>query len=290
MRDVMRSRWAVLVAVLGLALAGCGDSNLFESQSDSSGTQSDLEAGLEALDNSDWPAAQRIFLSMDQSDPDVLKYLASAYVGEAGFDVLALVEQIDTGESVDGIYDMVTAIFDDGTGMLTVEEIAAKVDLVLEALTALGAYEPSVPRALRAAGAVSFDTIAVENQFQAGLYSALYVVLSVVEQLVDTETGEVLLTLAALESADACLIIGGVVVPEGFDGLLQLVREAVQVIVPDYMGGEFDNDIARELDQFLTDIGYLVESSEDEGENVVTDNELRSYLRGLLNLTCDPPA
>ncbi|HSH68318.1 MAG TPA: hypothetical protein VK997_00270 [Deferrisomatales bacterium] len=292
MLDWMRSPGAVLVAVLGLALAGCGDSNLFEGQSRSSGTQADLEAGLEALDNSDWATAQRIFSGMDQGDPDVRKYLASAYVGEAGFDVLTLVEEIDAaqadGTSDDGIYDMVTSIFDDGDGKLTDGEIAAKVDLLLEALTALHVYDPSVARASRTAGAVSFDTIAPENRFQAGLYSAVYVVLAVVEQLADPVTGDVLLTLSSLQSADACQIIGplpaaeadgGVAAPAAFDDLLSLVRQAVLVLVPDYMGGPFDNDIAQELDRFLAEIGYLPDAT-------VSSTELRSYLYGLFDNTC----
>lgn len=295
MRDAMRSRWAVGVAVLGLALflTGCGDGNLFEGQSDSSGRQADLEAGLEALDSSDWAAAQRIFSGMDQSDPEVRKYLASAYVGEAGFDVLTLVEEIDAAQGDDdSLYAMVTGIFDDGDGSLSQAEIAAKVDLLLESLVALGAYDPSVPRAGRAAGAVSFGTIAAENQFQTGLYSALYVVMAVVEQLSDPATQQVLLTLAALQDADPCQVIGpvpaaaddgGVVAPAAADDLLALVRQAVQVIEPEYMGGQFDNDIAVELDQFLTEIGYLPDGS-------VSDTELRGYLYGLVDATCTQPA
>lgn len=289
------THWIVAILVaFALAVAGCGDGNLFEGQSDSSGDTSDLEAGLAALDSSDWREAQRIFSGMDQSDPDVRKYLASAYVGEAGFDMLRLIEEIDAAQDMGGsddiVYDIITGIFDDGDGMLTPAELSAKVDLVAQALAALGAWAPDVGPAARTAAAVTRDTILPENEFQAGIYGAVYAVMVIVEQLVDPLTEELLLTLAALENteADVCEIIGPVpadvddgylAVPAAFDDLLQLVRVAVQSIEPDYMGGQFDNDVAEELDAFLTEIGYLPDES-------VSDTELRGYLYGLFDNTC----
>jgi len=60
--------WIVAaLAALGLALSGCGDSNLFDGSGDEDSTQARKEAGIEALNDGDWVRAQEIFGALDPS-------------------------------------------------------------------------------------------------------------------------------------------------------------------------------------------------------------------------------
>ena len=276
-----RSAMAGLLVLLAGGLVACGDSNLFEGSSDSSGRQSQLEEGLAALDAENWDEAIRIFSEMDTSDPDVRRYLASAYVGKAGFDTLELVDRIaraqETGSMESVLYETVTDIFDeDGDGRIASDELAEKSDLFLQALRVLGADTGGAARAL---AAVDTSGMTDAEIFQAGVYAAIHAVLSVVEQLEDPENpGEYLLTLDALRNHPG--VIDSVTVPEGFNDDLAWVREAVRVLDPELVAGSQNtdgNDIANDLDRFLTEIGYL------PGENV-TDEELRDYLRDLAGI------
>ncbi len=298
MRDVMRSRWAVLVAVLCLALAGCGDSNLFESQSDSSGRQADLDAGVSALDDGDWQTARQIFEAMDPDDldPEVAKYKASTYLAEAGFSAIALLRELvnapDEADSGEVLYDSLSRMFDDdGDGILTSADAGIRLGAVAEAMKILGVSLPVGP----VAGRASPDAPTPEATFQSGLYAAVYAVLSVVQQLeYPAGSGTLLLSIGELRAAvisdPAQLPIGaqdgtgaGVTVPPYFNTALGLVYDAAFVLDATVFAGSTSadgSDVATALTEFLTDLGYLNAAPVAE---TVTDAELRTYLYSLLD-------
>lgn len=288
MRHTMRTLGTILVTVAVLALAGCGDSSLFDSQSDSSGREAELEAGVVALDAGDWQTARTIFAAMDQSDPEVAKYHASTYLAEAGFNAIELLRELSkASDDADGgqvMYESLTRMFDtNADGILTAVDAAGKLDAIRGAMTVLGVSLNGAGRA--AAAPPSSD----ELTFQAGLYAAVYAVVSVIEQLEDpSQPGNLLLSLDSLRAsvdANAGRPIGaadgsgpGVAVPANFDMALGLVYDAVMVInVPVFDGSnEADGSEVRDaLEEFLTDLGYLPDLA-------VSVAELRTYLYGLL--------
>jgi hypothetical protein len=91
------------------------------------------------------------------------------------------------------------------------------------------------------------------------------------------DDGELLLTLAALD-AHAEAVLPTVTVPDLLDGDLALVQSARDVLLAGFANAE-DNDIAAQLDKFLSDIGY----SDTDTPNRVTTDELRAYLQRLVD-------
>ena len=275
----MRKALAVAVLFVTAGLVGCG-SNVFEGVSDSSGSQAQMEEGLAALDAERWDEAIEIFSAMDAGDPDVGRYLASAYVGKAGFDALTLVERIAEAQEGNGdqsvLYESVTEIFDeDRDGVIDTAELEEKMCLFRQALDVLGAGGSGASRVL---AAVDSSRMTDTEIFQMGLYAAIHAVLGVVAQLDPPGSDVYLLTLGALR--DHPEVIESVEVPQGFDTDLAWVREAVLVLSPELIvDGEVTdgNDLAKDLDEFLREIGYL------PGEHV-TGEELRTYLYGLVGL------
>jgi hypothetical protein len=278
-REKVGRIWAACVT-LGLLLGGCGDSNVFQSLSDDSSSAAKQERGLDALNNGDYAAAAAIYeeLYADDPNPEVAKYLASAYVGQAGFDTLALVDEIakaeeaaGSGDSESVIYDAVTNIFDaDKDGTISEADLNGKAELLEKALNVLvPGYTPpgGLPRSAAAHAAEMTD----RERFQAGLYAAIHAVLSVVSQL-PAGGGFFYLNLQDVPPD----VIANVTVPQGFEADLALVRDARDVIL-DGIGGDTaddDNDIAAEFDKFLTNIGYLPDLD-------VTDAELQGFLGSL---------
>lgn len=298
-------RWIAAVAALGLALAGCGDSNVFEGQGDEDSTQAKKEAGLEALNDGDWAEAQKVFEELyDPAKPDseIAKYLASAYVLEAGFDTLALVDEIakaqDEGEDGESIlYGSVTSLFDEnGDGVISPAELSSKTLLIgkaMETLVAPQVGEKRIAASRPAAGPWDGAT------FQRGLYAALHAVLSVVGELEDpNHAGQLILTTAAFDAltdAQKQAVIDGVGADDtaafvaSLNADLALVFAARGVLVPALSDGITNtdgNDIAQELDNFLVEIGY---AHRDDPGAVVVDgleiDELRAYLRTVFDVS-----
>lgn len=281
-------RWTLPVLLaLGLGLGGCGDSNVFDGQADDGSDQAKKEAGLQALNDGSWDEAIALFGDLydaDQPDPEVVKYLSSAYVGKAGFDTLQLVADIAEAEDEGGantesiVYDSVTRLFDlDGDGVIEQAELTdegGKIELLERALRLLLPGYDLVSR--QAALAASGPTD--EQRFQAGLYAAVHAVLTVVVQLEDPDhPGTLLLTLDAL-AAKADRVLPNVTAPASLDLDLSLVDDAKEVLISDLVDPEDQNDIAEEFTKFLEEVGYVNGGSPGH----VTDLELRTYLSTLL--------
>jgi hypothetical protein len=279
--------WAV-VATAGLALTGCGDSNFFKGASgQDSSREAKKEAGVQALNDRNWQEAIDIFRSLYDPaapDPGVAKYLASAFVGKAGFDTLKLVGDISAAQKVSGadsesiIYDSVTRLFaTDADGTISSEALngeGGKIDLLRQAIACLAPAYAGAPA--RTAALHETDGSVDDEAFQAGLYAAVHAVLSVVARLRNND-GELLLTLAALD-AHAEAVLPTVTVPDLLDGDLALVQAARDVLLAGFSNVD-DNDIAAQLDKFLADIGY----SDTDTPNRVTTAELRAYLQRLVD-------
>ncbi|NOY44825.1 MAG: hypothetical protein GXP50_05160 [Deltaproteobacteria bacterium] len=277
-KQILRYGWLIAAVVL---LGACGDANLFDGASDPSGAQAEKEQGLAALDQENWDEAIEIFSAMDTSDPEVRKYLASAYLGKAGFDTLDLVDRMaqaqETGQADSVAYEAVTDIFDeDGDGQISATELEEKLGLVEKALAVFG-VDVGGGGAARMAAAVDTSGLTDDEIFQAGVLAAIHAVLGVVEQLEYPEgSGNYLLTVDELRKNPA--VIDGVTVPDGFDDDLAWVREAVGVLSPELLVGSAPtdgNDIAEDFDRFLRDIGYLPDEQ-------VTATELRDFLHRMI--------
>ncbi len=237
-----------LVLLVTLGLSACGDTNVFEGVASESGYQADLEKGIAALDDQDWDEAIRIFEAMEATD-DVRKYLASAYMGRAGFDVLALVDDIAAFQeaNADGstLYDSLTGLFGGGGGVPSqaLEDARSDVDASLEVLQG------------------------GDSTFQAGVYAAVDMV-TIVGSIVGGDDVTVEGIRGMTDEELAAAVAANYTTGKADD----LVRDAVLVAeaVVDLSG----NDVADDLNQFLDDIGY----SDDQQ---ISAEELTAYLAGL---------
>ncbi len=246
--------WMLLA--LGLSLAGCGDSNVFEGLSDSSGEEARLERAVQAINEEDWQQAIELLEAMDPTDPEVRKYLASAYVGYAGFDTLRLVnlaiDAQDRGQSI--LYDSVVGLFDgDGDGVVSSDELRAKE-------TYLG-YAVSV---LAPDGVPLGDSDS--EVLQTGIYAAVHAVVLVGGVLDgDDVSGDAVAGLGEAEVAaritDAAF--AGIAAPLETD--LGLVGGAVARVV--------DNALTDDFGQFLAEIGYA--------DQDLSAQDLRGFVEGL---------
>jgi hypothetical protein len=233
-------------------MAACGDTNLFEGISSDSNDRSRLEEGLAALDDGNWDEAISIFGTLDPDDPEVQKYLSSAYMGRAGFDVLSVIELVaefqeeNSGDSI--LYDTVTSLFGGSDGTVSSQDLLGTRSDIGAALDVLG-FPPATDELL----------------FQAGLYAALDMVAiagGVLNQ--DDVTTDGVGAIPQTEIADA--------VDTGYTPDLadDLVRDAV--LVTGAVASTGQNDVVDDLDQFLLEVGY---SGEGDG---ISAGELTNYL------------
>jgi hypothetical protein len=244
------------VAVLGLGLAGCGDANVFEDLSSASGEQAQLERGVAALNEGDWDAAIATFEQMDLEDPEVRKYLASAYVGKSGFDTLELVDLIadaqdsEAGSSV--LYDSVVQLLGDadGDGSVSSGELLAKEADVADALAVL------------APGGDADD----EETFQAGVYAALHAVILVADVLNLDDVSQDAVQGLTDEEIDAQ------VTEESFGDVEQGLETDLALIL-DAIGTVVDSDVSEDLDSFIEDIGF--------DDQDMTTEDLQLFLKDL---------
>lgn len=278
-----------LLMPLGLVLTGCGDTNLLEGFSTGSNSDSKLERAIEALDNGDYDKA--ISLLSDVSDSDAKrKYLASAYLGKAGFDTLTLINELDKAGDEGGdnsaFWGAAGALFDDEVkdGLLTSEEVAAKIALMNKALSVLftgktgndwyaGLEEPAPGKTVAGAEFVPFSNMNDSRLFQAGIASALNLLLKVSAEMHYDETSVVIDPIKYIEFIGGELPVTGEL-PEGFIEGLMKDLEILKLAVDRINAGK-DNSLVDELNKFLTDIGY------DDG--VITQEELNSFLQSLVS-------
>ncbi|GAB4273715.1 MAG: hypothetical protein Kow0092_29030 [Deferrisomatales bacterium] len=245
-----------VLAVLGWGLSGCGDGNVFEDFSDPSGRQAQIEEALEALDDGQWEEAIATLEVMDPDDPEVQKYLASAYMGRAGFDTLELVDLIAVAQEGNGddsvLYDSVTGIFDlDGDGRVTAGEIA----------------DPDRAADIQAALAALDDASASEDVvFQEGVYAAVQAVVTIAEVIAldDASVASVRGNQATAQANVDANYGAGQIATLAAD--LAKMAKAVDAV----MG----NDVSDDFNEFLAEI-------DPDGDGAVSAQELKDFLSGL---------
>lgn len=284
-----------LVGIILLFTQGCGDTNLFESMSDDDSEAARLEEMKQDLNSGDF---DRVIAYLGAKPQETLtekerRYLSSAYVGKAGFDTLTMLDKIAEAEEADEdveTFDIIGTIFNDKEAGATDEGIEegaldTKVDYINKAIKVLDPNSPDQAR-LKTSW-VSNDIIV-----QRGIYSALHVVLNICLTIyqrykVDKGLSYVPLTIKHLEKH---FNHGEINLPSDLplgrlNHDLSLLAQAVDVLGNGSMDGDIaqdpiddggENDLEREFNQFLREIGYL-----PGGE--VTSGELSVYLNNLLD-------
>jgi len=259
----MKNQWKgfTLLGIACLLLFGCGDTNLFKSVADDKSSDAKISAALEDINRGNYAAAIAALEQMDPNDPQVKKYLASAYIGATGFDTLKLIEtagnQADgtTNFSDGGIFTTVNDLLNLGNG--TAEENMALLTKNIEtAKKALDLLAPSTS---------DITSLSEEAQFQAGLYAAvqtIYITEFILEgqdpaTLNETEITTRVNTNFAANSAD-------------LERSLSLVVAGRDTLIKNLADPSESNDLQDSLDEFLRDIGY--------DDNELTASELSAYV------------
>lgn len=238
---------------------GCGDGNVFEGSSSDSSASSRLERGVAALNEEAWDEAVAIFEGLDQNDPEVRKYLASAYVGRAGFDTLTLVDLVvtagDSGSGGSVLYDAVTKIFaaKDGDGTVSSEDLVAKKDDLALAVAVLAPTG-------RTTGEDASET------FQAAMYAGMHTVVLAAELLGSTDASREGVSTMSDEEIDSR------VTQERFEALKPEFEQDLWLVV-DGVAVATNNEVGEDWDRFLSEIGF------DDGQLAADD--LRTFFKDL---------
>lgn len=255
---------------LAFLLSGCGDDNLYESLSDSSGGEAKREEGVEALDNEQWDEAIAIFSGQEDSDM-TRKYWASAHMGKAEFDTLELVALIDEAQEDSGdasvLLDSAMQIFDDDNdGSLDLEALNYKLDEVEKALDVLiaGGYEGGYSD-----GNTDTTGLTEDRLVQTGIFAAVHAVLTISEGIDVTGMSD---DWRPLDISELHPSSYAVTLPETLDADLALLDAASEAIIASTTDGS--SEISEDFDEFLLDIGYA-------DDNSVSKAELTAYLNSL---------
>lgn len=298
---------AIMITILVLVY-GCGDTNLFESLSDDDSEQARLEDVRQYLNDGkfDKVIAELGGKDLASLSEEELRYLASAYLGKAGFDTLSLLNEFakeDEGESVE-VFGVITSLFDpDGEG-ISEEELSSgdpdnpsKLEYIDKALEVLSAQDMDLPEGLfrQKAGQVSNDI-----RLQRGIYAAVHAVLSISlgiynQYYLDPGLPNIPLSIDALCSLRNLLpqkTISLTNAPSTLNRDLLLIKKAIEAIdsgdtdgnvAEDPVSGGDENHFRREFNQFLVDIYYFAPAGSEPG---VDGAELSAYLNGLLAASC----
>lgn len=260
-----------LLATLLVGLAGCGDSNVFESMAEDDSQATQIEKAIALMNDSRYAEARDLLLTLDQTDPTVRKYLASAYVGNSGFDLLAITSAVadaqenGTGDTVvlGAVYDLVG--FDATTGTLDVTQLDAKeaeLSAAIDLLIQNSALDPENP----------------DTAFQLGLYALIDTALLLEKMF--TATGVALDFTNPLVVTDAdianAVITYFAPLQASVERNLRLVDNARLVLIAQYSGDPAEqNEFAADFEALLLEIGY------DRISGVINVDTMTSYLQTL---------
>jgi hypothetical protein len=262
---------AVLLFIC-LTLSGCGDSNVFSSLADDDTPAARLDQGLAAINAGDYETAIATLEGLDQDDPAVRRYLASAYAGRAGFDAIELIDILSRddadysgsdGSAEQKMFDTLAAMFGaDAEGRIP--ELAGRITDLGNALALL----------------TDDGRADEEGRFQAGLYGSVQTVLLTAD-LLDGAGIDRIKNLSDTEISDLVAanfdrpVSAGDATPKGeaLNASLLLVADASAGLKLGLEPGD-SNDMADEMDELLNELGY-----DDDGR--VDQTELIDYLRNL---------
>ena len=278
----------VLLIPVGLVLTGCGDNNYLEALSTGNSNDSKMEQALEALDNGHFNKAISLLSGLSDSDAK-RKYLSSAYLGRAGFDTLSLIAEIDKAQEAakDGggdvksyLWSAAGAIFDDQLkdGLISSADVADKLLDLDNALSVLffgktgedwySLIGGGTPKTVGELTTDPFASLSNARLFQAGIASALRVLISVAQQMQYDDTSVVINPAAFLETYGGDLPMPEHI-PEHLTEDLRILAAAI-----DRINTNGDNSLVDDFNRFLVEIGYADDQS-------VSPEELTAYLNSL---------
>jgi hypothetical protein len=289
-----------LLVVIFLFFQGCGDTNVFEGMSDDGGEAARTEQARQDLNSGNFEAVIEALKNRTNLTEQETRYLASAYMGEAGFDTLKLLSEFakndDTGKDVES-FDVITRIFaEDESGKITSAQLNSKMYLIDQALKTLGATNRG--RNARFSNAFDGSSPSDDVKLQRGICAAIHAIFTIC-QTVACEYNifgneYVPLTIKAFHEyfPNAIVLSGHCQFSDNYmitlNSDLGLVQEAVEALssgnLDKHLGetpyqGSNENDIHREFNTFLEDIKY----SGGDTPNEVTPGELSEYLNQLLS-------
>lgn len=262
---------AVLLAAV--ALSGCGDTNYLKGISSDSGGDTKMEEGLAYLDAGNFDAAIAKLTPLPDSQTK-RKYLASAYLGKAGFDTLELIsiinenEEDSNGASESVLWTAIGELLGGADGKLDSTELAFKNSCIEKALQIL--FTGSITSSGKVfAGApmpsVNYDLLDDNVLLEAGIASAIHAILSVSSQMAD---GYDFIINPASVPVNKRQISS---VPATFVADLETVSAALDRLAGD--NGD-EEGLLNDFQNFLDEIGY-------SNDGVVTLTELQNYINGL---------
>ncbi|MCL6582211.1 MAG: hypothetical protein K6U11_01100 [bacterium] len=269
-----------ILAIL-LLLQGCGDTNLFEGIADDSGQEARIEQARQDLNSGNFDAVIATLGGRSNLSDQERRYLASAYIGKAGFDTLKLLDEFakndEGGHDVDA-FDIIGGIFGE---KLTEDDLNNKVSLVAQALLVLGAGSVNTQSRLRARSYSGSDDL----RLQRGIYAAIHAILSI-SLAIGREYNlmPIPLTTNGIKQALDAKGINKIELsslPPGLNDDLWMVQDGVNALSGGNLIGIEEvrdnnkNDIDREFSKFLKDIGF-------SGDNFVDSTDLSNYLNHLI--------
>jgi|GEM_PF-3003376 len=274
------SFFIAILAIL-LLLQGCGDTNLFEGIADDSGQEARIEQARQDLNSGNFDAVIATLGGRSNLSDQERRYLASAYIGKAGFDTLKLLDEFakndEGGHDVD-TFDIIGGIFGEN---LTEEDLNNKVSLVAQALVVLGAGSVNTQSRLRARSYSGSDDLRLQRGIYAAIHGILSISLAIGRQY---NLMPIPLTANGIKQALDAKGINKIElssVPPGLDDDLWMVQDGVNalsggnLIGIEEVGDNNKNDIDREFSKFLKDIGF-------SGDNSVDSTDLSNYLNHLI--------
>lgn len=293
-----RKSFAVLGSILVVIIflfQGCGDTNMFEGMSDDSGEAARMEELRKNLNSGNFDRVIATLENKANLTDQERRYLASAYVGKAGFDTLKLLEEIakkdESGNDVD-VYDIIAGIFGES---MDEGQLTSKVYLIGKALAVLGAPNMNSRSRYRSESFTTSDDI----RLQRGIYAAIHAILNISLKISQNyDLGPVIpLTIREMKTAleahqPPITVINLATVPSGLNNDLWLVKDGLEalsgssLIGPSEIKDNNKNDIQREFSKFLDDLGFFQSDTTadppDPEIGSVTANELSNYLNHLL--------
>jgi len=260
-----------LTAALALFATACGDSNVLDSFADDSSSQAVKDKCEEAVDSGNYDKAIDACsdaLADAPNDPDIKANLAAAYAGKAGFDYIDLVQSIDDAQQAsnngdtsafyDAAVDMFGTLVDDQGQEYT--DLTGKTDNFGKALDVLAPEDENGNRSTEGLG----DTEVV----QTGIYAAAQVVTLFSEITGVNDISQEGLKAHGDFTADQ--LNYDAEVADTVNNNLALLLEA-ETALTNALTTDNDNDLANDIDTFMTQIGY-------SNDNTVTADELANYI------------
>ncbi len=266
---------ALLLALIGLA--GCGDKNALESMATSGGNDTKLEKGLAALDAGNYDDAINLLTPLDDSQLK-RKYLASAYLGKAGVDVLQIVTILNKNNENSGgetakstFWDVTGQLLGNSSGKIDGPTLAIKKSNVEKALSVLinGSATSAAYKTVAGLNVSDFAAMEDNNLVEAGIAAAIHCILSVTGQMTDGVT--FIINPSKVPVSQRTISD----VPATFVSDLRVVAAAVDRInslASDSQGS--DDKLTKDFEKFLSEVGY-------SNDGVVTLTELQNYINGL---------